>query len=54
VEVDTSDSDFSTNEEVEEFLNKFEKVLYRNLYTLHQVEQPHPLLNLNLEFKKKY
>jgi hypothetical protein len=35
VEVDTSDSDFSTNEEVEELLNKFEKVVYRNLYTLH-------------------
>jgi len=29
MEVDTSDSDFSTNEEVEEFLNKFEKVLIR-------------------------
>jgi len=27
MEVDTSDSDFSTNEEIEESLNKFEKVL---------------------------
>jgi len=29
-------------------------MIFKDMYTLHQVEQPHPLLNLNLEFKKKY